>query len=376
MTTSPALPSLAPFIGMTTARYTAGRPLGAPRVLVIHATAGRHPGDLAWLTRGGTAERPVSCHYYIDKAGGIVQLVRDSDTAWHCGPAAWVADGQRVEGSIGGVSRLNALSIGIELENLNNGRDPYPAAQVAAAVSLARALVTLHRIPRAQLVRHLDISPGRKTDPAGLLWGPFVEAVYAPDAGYTAHSRIISRPLGTRAQAVRWLTARATQYDGPAIATIVNAYVREGDVAGVDWFLALAQCAHETGALTSWWCARPRRNPAGIGVTGDARQGAQPGPAWAFDAEHDVWLEGCSFARWDGDAVRAHLGRLLAYALPVGHSTPIQQRLIAEALRVRGLDAAIRGRHPTIGTFGGTWAVDAGYGMRVAVLAERMRRGP
>ena len=24
--------------------------------------------------------------------------------------------------------------------------------------------------------------------------------------------------------------------------------------------------AHETGSLTSWWAARPRRNPAGIGV--------------------------------------------------------------------------------------------------------------
>jgi hypothetical protein len=167
-------------LAMTRERLSRGRPMGPPRVLVLHATAGRGPGDLNWLRQGGGDPplSPVSCHYYIDKSGRITQLVADHDTAWHCGPSRWAVDGQVVEGSYRGVARLNWLAIGIELENRNTGKDPYPAHQLAAAVALARHLVAVHRIPRNQLVRHLDIAPGRKTDPAGLDWGAFVRAVY------------------------------------------------------------------------------------------------------------------------------------------------------------------------------------------------------
>ena len=167
-------------LSMTRERLSRGRPMGPPRVLVMHATAGRAPGDLRWLRQGGGDPplSPVSCHYYIDRAGKIAQLVADHDTAWHCGPSRWAVDGQVVEGSYRGVARLNWLAIGVELENRNTGKDPYPAAQVAAATALARHLVATYDIPRAQLVRHLDIAPGRKTDPAGLDWPPFVRAVY------------------------------------------------------------------------------------------------------------------------------------------------------------------------------------------------------
>ncbi|MFV9504736.1 MAG: N-acetylmuramoyl-L-alanine amidase [Oscillochloridaceae bacterium umkhey_bin13] len=159
------------WVGMTRQHYQVGRP-GPIRALVIHATAGRHPGDLGWLRKGGDERRPVSCHYYIDKAGTISQLVRDEDTAWHAGVSRWPIDGKLVNG-------LNATSIGIELENLNSGRDPYPEVQLAATVALSRELVRRYNLPRGQLVRHLDISPGRKTDPAGFPWPSFVAQVYA-----------------------------------------------------------------------------------------------------------------------------------------------------------------------------------------------------
>lgn len=374
--TTPASPPLAPFIGMTRARFTPGRPLGAPRVLVIHATAGSHPGDLAWLTRGGGDEpgRAISCHYYIDKRGGVVQLVRDEDTAWHCGPSAWNVDGRRIEGSHQGVARLNYLSIGIELENRNDARDPYPVAQIEAAVRLARGLVQRHRIPPTQLARHLDISPGRKTDPGPRFpWLAFIEAVYPPAPRlYSVQSPLLGAPLGTTEQARRWFATRSTQYDAPAIATIVNAYEREGQAVGVDWFLALAQCAHETGSLSSWWCARPRRNPAGIAVTGDARMGPRPGPNWVLDTDEDVWLEGASFARWDADAVRAHLGRLLAYALPAGAGTPAQQAMIADALAVRPLPPNLRGAALTLQGLDERWAVGRGYSLGIVRRANAM----
>lgn len=42
-----------PFVGMTNQRFTPGRAHGPVSVVVLHATAGRAPGDLAWLRKGG-----------------------------------------------------------------------------------------------------------------------------------------------------------------------------------------------------------------------------------------------------------------------------------------------------------------------------------
>src|SRR5262249_44838141 len=101
--------------------------------------------------------------------------VDDANIAWQAGLSKWVVDGRQVSG-------CNPISIGIELENRNTGRDPYPEPQYAATLELTRALVTKYNIPRHQLVRHLDISPGRKTDPPGFPWARFVADVYGGGA--------------------------------------------------------------------------------------------------------------------------------------------------------------------------------------------------
>jgi N-acetyl-anhydromuramyl-L-alanine amidase AmpD len=146
---------------------------GRVRMVVVHATAARGPGDYNYLRRGGSDDRPVSIHYYIDKAGNISQMVDDKDIAWQAGASTWKVDGNFISPS------CNPISVGIELENLNTGRDPYPAAQYAATLELVRFLVSKYKIPRNQLVRHLDIAPKRKTDPAGFPWERFVSEVYS-----------------------------------------------------------------------------------------------------------------------------------------------------------------------------------------------------
>lgn len=146
------------------------------RALVIHATAGYHPSDFNWLRKGGGsikgALKPVSVHYYIDKRGRVSQFLDEQAVAWHAGASAWAIDGKPW-------IDLNSCAVGIELENNNSGRDPYPAAQIAACTDLSRDIVIRNQIPRSQLVRHLDISPGRKTDPAGFPWEAFKRDVYA-----------------------------------------------------------------------------------------------------------------------------------------------------------------------------------------------------
>ncbi|MCX7789355.1 MAG: glucosaminidase domain-containing protein [Chloroflexaceae bacterium] len=216
--------------------------------------------------------------------------------------------------------------------------------------------------------------PPPALDPA-----PTPEPAPTPDPGIWPNESgyLLAPPSGTAEQAIAWFAARSTLYTPYDITSIVRAYARIGTAAGVDWFLALAQCAHETGSLTSWWCARPRRNPAGIGVTGATLPGSPeypPGRNWAWDGA--VWREGASFAAWDSDSVRAHLGRLLAYALPAGLGTPYQQELIAYALEVRGLSPANRGVALTIVDLNGRWAVPGTeYGQRILSLAARMRAG-
>jgi hypothetical protein len=164
-------------------------------------------------------------------------------------------------------------------------------------------------------------------------------------------------------------------YGPSAVAEIVAAYEREGTTCGVDWFLAIAQMAHETGSLTSWWCARPRRNPAGLGVNGHSVAGSPdvpPGPHWAW--RDGRWWEGISFDRWDADAVRAHLGRLVAYAVPPGGRFGPHQIIADEALKLRGLSLTIQGKAPTLAGLAGTWAVPGTeYPQRIALLANQMR---
>ena len=168
--------------GMTRPRYSIGRLLGPPRVAVLHATAGTAPGDYRWLRAGGgeTPAQAVSCHYYIDKGGKISQFVKDENTAWHTGPSSWEVDGETISGSHQEVARLNWLSIGCELSNRNNGVDPYPNAQIDAAVWLFNRLMAAYAIPPEQVVRHLDIAPGRKTDPANFPWETFQRRLTAP----------------------------------------------------------------------------------------------------------------------------------------------------------------------------------------------------
>jgi len=140
--------------------------------------------------------------------------------------------------------------------------------------------------------------------------------------------------------------------------------------------MLLAQMIHETGCLTSWWSQRPRRNPAGIGVTGATREGAPdapPGPGWTWDDRSSFWREGWSFPTWADHAIPAHLGRLLAYALTDAQASDAQRRLIDYALQYRSLPAGYRGCAPTITGLNGRWAVPGTtYGQRIIAVLWSM----
>jgi N-acetylmuramoyl-L-alanine amidase len=136
------------------------------RMVVLHATVGSARSALAWLTNRAAR---VSAHYLIDKTGHVYQLVPDEYAAWHAGNALWK-----------GETAINECSIGIELENANNGRDPYPPTQLDALLELTRDLISRYQIAPEMITRHADVAQpaGRKSDPAGFPWAAFREALF------------------------------------------------------------------------------------------------------------------------------------------------------------------------------------------------------
>ena len=103
-------------------------------------------------------ERRVSAHYCVDRDGTTVQMVDERRTAWHAGVS-----------ELGGRTGVNDFSVGIELVNLNDGKDPYPEAQYEAVKRILLDLRTRWDVPNENVVSHAAIARpvGRKSDPVG-----------------------------------------------------------------------------------------------------------------------------------------------------------------------------------------------------------------
>jgi N-acetyl-anhydromuramyl-L-alanine amidase AmpD len=102
----------------------------------------------------------VSSHFTIGKDGSIVQNVSTFKRAWHAGKSVDAA----------GRNNVNDYSIGIELVNLDDGKDAYPEAQIQALCGIIAEM--RRRFPIKQIVSHefIALPPGRKNDPAGFPW--------------------------------------------------------------------------------------------------------------------------------------------------------------------------------------------------------------
>lgn len=194
-------------------------------MLVLHATVGTARSALAWLTNPAAR---VSAHLLIDKRGTIYELVPDEFTAWHAGRAFWQ-----------GETAINEVSIGIELENANDGRDPYPAAQLDALLHIAREKVAQYHIAPDMVVRHLDVAVprGRKTDPAGFPWNEFRSQLF-PNLTPPSADRP-PRPAVPRG------TARAL-----ALALRSEAFRQVGAADQAGWAMARFAQAHSLGLPT------------------------------------------------------------------------------------------------------------------------------
>lgn len=90
------------------------------KAIVLHHTGGTN--SLNWLST--TFGSGVSVHALINKAGTIYRIVPDSKNAWHVGRSAVGNYGRS-----GKAGSPNKCCLGIEIENLGNGVDPYTDEQ-------------------------------------------------------------------------------------------------------------------------------------------------------------------------------------------------------------------------------------------------------
>ena len=166
-------------------------------------------------------------------------------------------------------------------------------------------------------------------------------------------SPLMAPPRGTVAQVTAYLLARPHgSYSKADVEAIAADYFSVASPLGLDPLVAASQMIEETAHLSSFWSQPPRHNMAGIGVTGEDGVGV------SFPSAQE--------------GVRAHLGRLLAYALKAGTETPAQLSLITEALNFRPLPADHRGVAPTLGGLTGRWAADPQYAATISFIANQV----
>jgi N-acetylmuramoyl-L-alanine amidase len=125
-----------------------------PDMILLHYT-GMEDADTA-LQRLCAVESGVSAHYFVHEDGRIVQMVPEERRAWHAGHSFWA-----------GETDINSCSIGIEIHNPGHdfGYPDFPPRQVAAVISLCRAIMLRRAVPADRVLAHSDVAPERKQDP-------------------------------------------------------------------------------------------------------------------------------------------------------------------------------------------------------------------
>jgi N-acetylmuramoyl-L-alanine amidase len=155
-----------------------------PDMIVLHYTGmATGAGAQAWLCDPASE---VSSHYLVHEDGRVVQMVRESDRAWHAGKSSWF-----------GRTDINSCSVGIEIANPGHslGYKAFPRRQIEAIISLCLGIVGRHAIPAQRVLAHSDVAPGRKIDPGEKFpW----RALFAAGLGHLVPAAPIGPGAGLR----------------------------------------------------------------------------------------------------------------------------------------------------------------------------------
>ncbi len=127
--------------------YTKGRKQPI-KYIVVHYTANN--GDTARNNGNyfSQSNRNASAHYFVDE-NEIIQSVKDTDTAWHCGAKSYKHELCR-----------NDNSIGIEMCSEKDDKGQYYINQATQnrTIKLIKVLMKQYNIPIENVLRHYDVT--------------------------------------------------------------------------------------------------------------------------------------------------------------------------------------------------------------------------
>ena len=157
--------------------HYAGRDGNAIRYIVLHYTANN--GDTAQNNADyfAGANRRASAHYFVDE-NEVVQSVRDTDAAWHCGGSI-ESDHHPLRGIC-----TNRNSLGVEMcSDIVSGKYTITQQTVDRTVELVRWLMDKYGIDVDHVVRHYDVTGKDCPEPwvrDESLWRKFKARLTAP----------------------------------------------------------------------------------------------------------------------------------------------------------------------------------------------------
>ena len=239
-------------------QFTRGRSGNAIRYIVIHhwddpAKKPQFHAVCNYLIN--PAGREVSAHY-IAEAGRVVQMVDESDTAWHCGN--WVK---------------NQQSIGIECNPRCSEADLDTVAELCADI--------MKRHGKLTILGHKDCSPtgcpGRYYPPSQKL-APYLAKYLnggstTTDTSNSGKTAILGKSKATLAAMEGYLKRNSPNYE--RFKDLPRLYVEEAEREGVCADIAFAQAVLETGHFKFGGdVSIDQNNFAGIGAVGGGAKGA------------------------------------------------------------------------------------------------------
>ena len=124
------------------------------KFVIIHYTGMQ--SEIESIKRLKNPKHKVSCHYLINRKGKIVQMVKETNIAWHAGKSKWQH-----------FKNLNSQSIGIELVNKGHkfGYQNFSDKQIKSLIAICKKLKKKYSVKRENFLGHSDIAPLRKIDP-------------------------------------------------------------------------------------------------------------------------------------------------------------------------------------------------------------------
>ena len=131
-----------------TPNISAGRVI-KPTHIVLHHSSGAYAGSVSWCC---DPVSKVSYHCIIARNGKRTVLALPSQRTWHAGVSSWQ-----------GRKDANSFSVGMAWEG-DTYQTPLSEDALLSAVEYLLPILRENNIPLANILRHADVSPGRKDD--------------------------------------------------------------------------------------------------------------------------------------------------------------------------------------------------------------------